>query len=157
MLARVPTGSTAGGVVAGPGAGRHDEDRVTEGSTVGQWPGRRTETPMGVMEEEAPAMRTKSVTRALVVWCAVGLLLLAACGDLRLGGGTIATLQEIGVTEGSAVVRGCLHTSMLKVDADGKPVVAMEDPWVASKHTLTNWGDGWIVVKQELNGVPKCV
>lgn len=87
---------------------------------------------------------------------------LAYAGDLdkdglRLGGGMIATALEVKIADRKAVVRGCLRSTMLKVDAQDKPVVAMKNPWIESEHELVRSGEDWIVVEHELEGAPKCV
>ena len=78
-------------------------------------------------------------------------------GDLRLGGGAIATLSKVDIADGKAVVRGCIRTSMLEVDAANNPVEKLDHPWLATEHTLQSDGVEWFVVEYKLEGVPKCV
>lgn len=87
---------------------------------------------------------------------------LAYAGDLaadghRLGGGMIATVLGVEVMDRKAVVRGCLRSTMVEVDAQDAPVAEMKNPWIESEHELSMAGDGWIVVEHEMEGAPKCV
>ena len=76
--------------------------------------------------------------------------------DVRLEGGMVATLREVEVKGNRATVGGCIHSSMLEVDAAGKP---LEDlvPWFRATNSLVWDGQSWMVDHHQLERSTQCV
>lgn len=75
---------------------------------------------------------------------------------VRLEGGMVATLQDVEVTGNRAVVEGCLHSSMVEVNADGAPLEELV-PWFRATNSLVFDGEAWLVDHHRLERSPQCV
>lgn len=70
-------------------------------------------------------------------------------------GGAIAAVVKIDVDGRQAVVTGCVHGSLIEVDAQGLPV-EVPTPYTSTRETLEYDGGTWRVVKHEGEGVHRC-
>lgn len=62
-------------------------------------------------------------------------------------GGTIASIKSVAIRDGEIAVYGCLRSTMIEVDADGRPVEPLEN-FVGVLDTLVRQGSTWVVERR---------
>src|SRR5690606_34940237 len=67
----------------------------------------------------------------------------------RNQGGTIASVADVEVKGDRAVVKGCVRSNLIEVDADGRPT-EFPTPLISSQETFERTADGWVVVRHEV-------
>lgn len=75
---------------------------------------------------------------------------------IRLAGGMVASVLDVDLEGDRATVDGCAYSTMIEVDAQGRPLEE-HSPWFRATNTLTWDGERWLVSSNLIEKSPKCV